>query len=94
VAKFQDWSGLKICIKKTIVTGALYGQDASRRQGLARKTERQQARTGNKRSRCVNNKETQEGEYEFDNEHEAQDPGSDVEVDPEVLYCLQHIQIT
>jgi len=35
VAEFQEWSGLKISIKKTIVTGALYGRGAARRDGVA-----------------------------------------------------------
>jgi len=43
VAEFQEWSGLKISIKKTIVTGALYGKGAARRDELARRMGRQQA---------------------------------------------------
>ena len=75
VAKFQEWSGLKISIKKTIVTEALYGQDAARRDGLARGSGRQQAKAGNKRSPSATIAETLEGEYDFENDHEPQDPG-------------------
>jgi len=32
VSKFQEWSGLKISIKKSLVTGALYGRGETQRQ--------------------------------------------------------------
>ena len=84
VAKFQEWSGLTISIKKTIVTGALNGQDAARRDGLARGTGRQQAKAGIRRSRSATIAETLEGEYDFENEHEPQESDTDDEDDLEV----------
>jgi len=62
VAKFQDWSGLKISIRKTIVTGALYGSGAAGRDRKASETGRQQATAGSKRSFSDTTVEMQEGD--------------------------------
>ena len=85
VAEFQEWSGLKISIKKTIVTGALYGSGAARRNEVARKLGRQQARAGSKRSRSDTLAETLEGEYDFETEGDPQELDSDDEDDGDDL---------
>ena len=83
MAEFQEWSGLKISIKKTIVTGALYGNGAARRDELARRTGRQQAVAGAKRSREDTIAETLEGEYDVETEGDPQELDSDDETDEE-----------
>jgi len=87
VAEFQEWIGLKISIKKTIVTGALYGNGAARRDEFARRMGRQQAEAGGKRSREDTITETLEGEYDFETEGDPQELDSDDEneaEDPEI----------
>ena len=85
VAEFQEWSGLKISIKKTIVTGALYGKGAARRNELARNMGRQQAKAGSKRSRGDTIAETQEGEYDFETEVDPKEIDPDDEGDMDDL---------
>jgi len=50
VQKIQDWSGLKISIRKSIATGALYGREAGRGKTTANaKARREKARTAKNR---------------------------------------------
>jgi len=46
VAEFQAWSGFRISIKKSLVTGALYGREELVRNAAARKESSHRKATG------------------------------------------------